>query len=150
MPAPTFPGTISPPMERFRESIAGHPDKWKEEAKAEEAVKDIVLPSPNNDAVYYGADIYGGTWKKVTGPLSSEEAILWVETTASSNVYGKSAPWGLYTESSTDAFFMAAVLGKGLPVPDTGNIGEYSHFHVHGRVLKNKYKHFHVWYGELN
>ena len=49
--------------------------------------------------LYYGADIRGGTWKKVTGAMTLSQAVAWVKTTASKKVYGKNASWGVYTRS---------------------------------------------------
>ena len=119
--------------------------------KTESKDKDITISLPTSGPTFYGVDMYGGTWKPVTGPMTHEQAIAWVDITAKSNVYGKNASWGLYTQKSTDASIMAMVLGGGTyPEFHPGNVGEYPHYHVSGYILFNKYKHFHVWFGNLN
>ena len=117
-------------------------------AKSEE--KDTVS-IPKHKTYFYGADIQGGIWKKVTGPMGPLESAVWVASSAISGRYGKGASWGLYTEKKKDAAGMARVLG-GLRKPkhDFGKVGQYSHYHVASRKLFGKYKHFHVWYGTLN
>lgn len=100
--------------------------------------------------IFYGIDLRGGTWKVVTGAMNYETALSWVLTQNELSVYGKGAKWGLYTQHSIDAFAMATILGFGLPPEhDDATVGTYAHYHPHERLLLGKYKHFHVWYGDM-
>ena len=53
----------------------------------------IAHARPSN-AKYYGADRWGGKWKKHMPPMTYEEAIAWIESTAASHVYGRQTCWG--------------------------------------------------------
>lgn len=107
----------------------------------------IFSTSTQNDVYFYGADMVGGTWKTVTGPLSADEAKVWV----ASRLYGKRSKWGLYTANQHDALQMAWDLGLGLPpIPHLDRLGEYPHYHVGDFLLWGQYKHFHVWFGSIN
>ncbi len=48
-----------------------------------------------------------------------------------------------------DAVYMAIELGGIVPIKHN-NSGEYPHYHVNRFILFEEYKHFHLWYGELN
>lgn len=89
-------------------------------------------------------------WKVVTGPMDSEQALSWVYTSTCAGIFGKNTNWGLYTKNDIDAYNMAFTLG-GLkePVFDLGGMGQYNHYHVNSRTLFGKYKHFHIWFGEM-
>lgn len=113
--------------------------------EAEEKVGEIT-----RTAEYYGADIRGGIWKIVTGPMDYSTTCAWVSSTAASGVYGKNASWGLYTANQSDAYIMAASLGDPVPIYHRGNPGEFQHYHVQDYFLFGRYKHFHIWYGQAN
>ena len=78
-----------------------------------QAVAITVSITQSNEAVYYGADMKGGTWKIVTPPMTYQETKAWVILTALTQSYGKGANWGLYTSKSFDACTMAWDLGLG-------------------------------------
>ena len=114
------------------------------------AVAITTAPTRPSNAKYYGADIYGGQWKKVTPPMTYEEALLWTTATAASHVYGKGANWGLYTLNGSDAYAIAWELGCGFePIHDPPRKGEYRHYHIYQRTLVGEYKGFHSWYGSI-
>ena len=81
------------------------------EKKAEVIVDAAVIESSQNDAIYYGVDFYGGTRSYVTGPMTFEQADLWVTANAVQQRYSDRASWGLYTENIEDAAAMACWLG---------------------------------------
>ena len=118
----------------------------KTSARAKPKAKDTA---PIEKAVFYGADIRGGTWKTVTEPMNFVEARTWVEITADTNVYGKGASWGLYTPNELDAKMMAISFGGPNLVPLEQEVGIYPHYHVEKLNLFGIYKHFHVWYGAM-
>ena len=114
--------------------------------------KTVAIPNSQNfpHAVFYGADLRGGNWKKVTDAMSYEDAKIWVITSSVSGIYGKSSSWGLYTYSGNEAAKMAWDLGNGnVPIFHKQKPNIYPHFHVNGFTLFGKHEHFHLWYGEL-
>ena len=121
----------------------------KTSARAKPKAKEKDDTAPIEKAVFYGADIRGGTWKTVTEPMNFVEARTWVEVTADTNVYGKGASWGLYTPNELDARMMAISFGGPNPIFDPAQRGIYAHYHVEGRNLFGQYKHFHIWYGAM-
>ena len=116
---------------------------------AAEDEKEAPAPIRQNSTVYYGADIYGGTWKIVTPPMNYDAAIAWVISIANSGVYGKRASWGVYTKTNQDAGSFVQFFDKGIPIHHDGKAGEFPHYHVSGYTFMGKYEHFHVWYGIL-
>ena len=101
----------------------------------------------NSFSKYYGADIYGGTWKLTTGPMNFTDTTKWVYATSASNVYGKGASWGLFTANQNDAYMMAVTLGNGqAPIIHYATDENFAHYHVNGFIFDNKYKHFHIWF----
>ena len=101
------------------------------------------------EPLYFGADTYGGTWKTVTSAMTLDDAVAWTEMIAASQVYGKNAAWGLYTYRQEDAMIMAQILfPDGYLLPE-GEKNQFAHYHPYSRVFRGKYKHFHVWYGEI-
>ena len=124
----------------------------KVDVKVEEKEKEIAISQPYKAGYFYGADMLGGGWKIVTGPMTFEQAIVWIEASSHLSIYGerlygKGTNWGAYTSEREDAFLLATALGDGVPEHDMGAFGQYSHYHVNGRNLFGYYKHFHVWYG---
>ena len=125
-------------------STAAIRSEEKEQEKA-------AIGSLTSRAPFCGADIVGGTWKIVTGPMSYQEALVWIDTTAAAHIYGRNASWGLYSTNRSDALTMATILGFGkLPIFHVGEYGQFSHYHVDGYNLFGTYKHFHLWYGTIN
>ena len=133
-------------------------EKIKQKSEAKEETEEKTATSDSSDAVYYGADIWGGTWKKVTGPMNMEEALAWVYATAFTKnafgryTYGKGAAWGIYTQNREDAILFALRLG-GIDTLDTLvshslKNGEYPHYHLPGHKF-GRYEHFHIWYGSI-
>ena len=104
----------------------------------------------NSDAIFFAADIVDNQLVKDINPMSFEEAYIWVKTTALQRNVSFNANWGLYTANQDDAMAMAIALGGADPCWDKGHQGQHRHYHVYGRKLFTKYKHFHVWYGEPN
>ena len=147
IPAPSQPeyeltATEIAAMEAF---IAQKQEKAKEEAIAVAATVSI-----DDTVLFYGIDLRGNIWNVVTIPMDFETAVVWVVATATAHILGKRAKWGLYTNKQEDALKMATVLGGAEPCWHCGNAGEYSHYHTAGMCLFGEYKHFHIWYGEIN
>ena len=125
-------------------SAAAIRSEEKEQEKT--AIDSLTSRSP-----FCGADIVGGTWKVVTGPMSYQEALVWIDTTAAAHIYGRNASWGLYSTNQSDALTMATILGFGKPpIFHAGEYGQFPHYHVGGYNLFGTYKHFHLWYGTTN
>ena len=119
-------------------------------APKDKVESESIPAPPSSEAIFYGADRYGGEWKYVTGPMTFEEAAVWVHANATAHTYGKSTVWGLYTPYENDAFQMAMLLGNGqIPIFDFPKEGLYPHYHVAGRDLFGTYSHFHVWFGTI-
>ncbi len=91
----------------------------------------------DTEAVFYGVDMHGKIWKRVTGPMSPLEAMCWVDFQSFNRRYGSGATWGLYTEEKDDALTMATILSKGSYPILEGKVGEYPHYHVSGRDFFN-------------
>lgn len=121
-----------------------------EEKKEETLVfADRHTSKSQDSAVYFGADMKGGSWKIVTTAMDFDTAQAWVHTMAIIKGYGKGASWGLYTTKEYDAEKMVVALGGPGPCLHANRPGEYPHFHPTGMILWGQYKHFHVWYGEI-
>ena len=110
---------------------------------------DAYITQSHNSAVFFGADMRGGSWKIVTKGMSFEEAKAWVLLMACTGGYGRGASWGLYTSEQADAWAMIVTLGGPEPCRHENRPGEYPHFHPRMRTLFEQYKHFHVWYGSI-
>ncbi len=116
-----------------------------DEARARAAEKEETEDS-KSEAIYYGVDVVGGTWNEKTGPMTFEEALIWTETIANSNVYTKRNGWGVYTFRQEDAYEFATALGE-VDKSET-HPGCYPHYHMKGHKFR-QYDHFHVWYGTI-
>ena len=134
----------------------------------EKAKPDVGSPSvpktkekddPKDDAVYYGAYIdRNNQFYKVTGPMDFITARAWAFATAEAAKLlfdgnaismSRNTAWGLYTYENSDAFLMAQSCSLGTPRLEWHGSGEYAHYHAAENKFAGKYKHFHVWFGEL-
>ena len=78
--------------------------------------------------------------------MTYEEAIAWAHATAESGVYGRDAPWGIYTEQGAAAIAIGMAFGSVESAPEC-SAGGYMHYHSNPRNF-GRYKHFHFWYGQ--
>ena len=107
-----------------------------------------IVELPKQEPIYYGAHVYGGkSWEKTTGPMTMDQATIWIYMTAASNKYGRAAAWGVYTYEEVDAYSLAVRIRNGKLVQHLDS-GCYPHYHINGYNF-GKYKHFHIWYGEI-
>jgi len=107
-----------------------------------------IAESPEQEPEYYGAHVYGGKpWEKTTGPMTMDQATIWIYMTAASNQYGRGAAWGVYTAEEVDACALAVRIRNGQPIQHR-NSGCYPHYHIKDYDF-GRYKHFHIWYGEI-
>ena len=139
-------------------TTSSEPIVWPEislpkiEEKVEEKVEDKAIEKQDNQSIYYGIDCRSNTWKVVTDAMTFEEAISWTNVTATSNVFGRDAPWGIYTKNEQDAILYMTSLQPGRPLygPEASD-GGYPHYHYgDNKRMFYRYKHFHAWYGEIN
>ena len=122
------------------------------------AVEEITEVKYDTPAIYYGADTYGGDWKKVTKPMTLLDALAWVKSTAFTTDefgkyrYGKHTSWGIYTEKAEDAINFGMIL-VGLSSAESlvfhrNIVGLYNHYHLPG-FSYGRYEHFHIWFGSI-
>ena len=116
------------------------------DSKAEEKTE----TKSKNERIYYGADARGVKGESklniVTGAMTYEEAVAWANATAESGIYGRDAPWGIYTEKEADAIAIGMAFGAITPYSECCK-GGYMHYHLNSRNF-GRYKHFHFWYGQ--
>ena len=124
--------------------------------KKTETIKSEVIPitdastcEGNNNNIYYGADLYGGSLRLTTPAMSFDEAYTWATSTAIIGVYPDRAGWGLYTYEYDDALEMAIALSPTGPVVlDPAKGGHRAHFHTAYRYVDTvSAQSFHIWYG---
>ena len=124
--------------------------KEDEDTKAQTIV---TTSSQNNEAKFYGVDLYGGTFRTITPPMSFDTALTWAYVTAASHRYSSRQSWGIRTEKSKDAIQMAIALTPVGPVvydPANPKRGHLGHFHTAYRCIGTECAHsFHVWFDEL-
>lgn len=114
---------------------------------------EVINCEPKESATFYGVTITSsGIFTKVTGPMTEEFALAWVQ----GQRYGRGKSWGVYTQHRSDAESFAMKIGgieSASQLINEGNSGEYMHFHLPGhRFIRDDgmiYNHFHVWYGDI-
>ena len=101
--------------------------------------------------MYFGAaiDKQTNTWYILTGPMNSNEAMIWASVSALSGQFNTNDSWGLYTFSQTAAYAQAmAMSGWQIPYgPESSGAGTFMHYHTASRKFGGRFKHFHFWYG---
>lgn len=134
----------------FLDVITTPVTKTNEQTKDESVtVVEVVASDINDNAIYFGVDLYGGSMNIITPPMDFENAYVWSALTASSNRYSSRAGWGLYTKEYEDALSMTIALSPIGPVQlDPVKGAHLAHFHTAGRYVNGIYSgSFHIWYG---
>ena len=102
------------------------------------------------DKIYYGIDLRGKTFKRVTKAMDFKETLAWITLSGLSKKFSRGSCWGVYTEQQIDAAILASFLSNGnLPEHHYEyEIGHYNHYHTTLHDLFNYFKRFHIWYGK--
>ena len=132
-------------------AVAAAVDAFKdEEQPAIPALAAAAARLENNNAIYYGINLYGGRMNQITEAMTFKEAAAWATVTAQAGTYPPRAAWGLKTEHVDDAAAMAVYLGAPSalePLLHFGKKNHLAHYHTYGRlILGLSATNFHIWF----